>query len=180
MITFVGVCNTINWSLLIDKLKFRTPDFIGPRHKSGDVLPGLTKIADMWEHAGYSTLDKGGTVSWDMFLPGPSFDQSIVEQFADYIGLSTIHNCWISRVNPGYVAPIHWDVNDNEVQLSTEPDKLRWHCHIGKSEFGHIFIVDDKCLYNQLQGATYQWSSRKLWHAGTNCGTVPKYILNIW
>jgi hypothetical protein len=46
--------------------------------------------------------------------------------------------------------------------------------------FGHIFIVDDECLVNKEQGSTFKWSSRKLWHAGTNCGLVPKYIFNFW
>jgi hypothetical protein len=51
---------------------------------------------------------------------------------------------------------------------------------MSKPQFGHIFIVENNCLYNQEQGATYKWSGRKLWHAGTNCGLVPKYIFNIW
>jgi len=180
MIDYVGVCNTVDWSKLILDIADQLPAEIGPKHKAGDPLPGLNQVTDMWAKAGYKTPDLGGTVSWDMFFPGVNFDQSVADKFAEYVGLKDINSCWISRIWPGYFAPIHWDVNDNEIELANQPDKLRWHCHIGKPEFGHVFIADDKCLYNQPQGATYQWSSRKLWHAGTNCGLTPKYILNIW
>ena len=59
-------------------------------------------------------------------------------------------------------------------------DKLRYHCHIGKPVPGHIFIAHDRALYNQPQGTTYCWKSRKLWHAGSNVGLEPKYLLNLW
>ena len=180
MINYVGVCNTVDWNSLITDIANQKPAEIGPKHKAGDPLPGLDEITNMWDKAGYKTPKLGGTVIWDMFFPGVNFDQSIVDKFSEYVELESVNSCWISRIWPGHFAPIHWDVNDNEIELSKQPDKLRWHCHIGKPEFGHIFIAGDNCLYNQQQGATYQWSSRKLWHAGTNCGLTPKYILNIW
>jgi hypothetical protein len=180
MITFIDVCDIIDWDTVIEGIANRPPDYIGPKHKASDGLPGLDEVASMWSAAGYKTPANGGTVSWDMFFPGTSFPQSVVDRFAEYIGLQTPNSCWISRINPGLFAPIHWDVNDNEEYLSKQPDRPRWHCHISKPAFGHVFIAEDKCLYNQQQGSTYKWSSRKLWHAGTNCGLTPKYILNIW
>lgn len=180
MIKLVGVCDTINWDQVIADIADQKPAYIGPKHKAGDPIPGLDEVTDLWNRAGYKTPDQGGTVSWDMFFPGVNFEQSIADKFAEYIGLESINSCWISRIHPGFFAPIHWDVNDNEAEYDKQPDKLRWHCHIGKPAFGHVFIAEDKCLYNQPQGTTYQWSSRKLWHAGTNCGLTPKYILNIW
>jgi len=64
--------------------------------------------------------------------------------------------------------------------LSKLPDFKRWHVHISKPAFGHAFCVDDKCFYNQEQGSVYEWSDRKYWHAGSNCGLVPKYVFNFW
>jgi hypothetical protein len=205
MIERVGICDIIDWDKLILELstvqivhraehellpeftewmpeipRNISPNNIGPKHKAGDPIPGLSPITDMWEAAGYKTPAEGGTVEWEMFFPGHNFDQSIVDTFAEYVGLEKVHSCWISRIWPGYFAPWHWDVNDDEARLSKEPTKPRWHCHMGKPAFGHVFIADDQCFYNQPQGTVYRWDSRSLWHAGTNCGLVPKYLFNIW
>jgi len=169
MIKFVGIC-PIDWQSLIRHLETQTP-YVGPKHKEGDDIPGLNEVTTLWKKAGY-----GPTVSWDMFYPGDHFDNKIVEKFVEWAGMKSYTNAWVSRVHPGYFAPQHWDVQDDEPL----PDTIRFHCHMGEPQFGHILIVEDKCLYNQKQGATYQWDSRKSWHAGTNCGLVPKYIFNIW
>lgn len=169
MIEYVGVC-PIDWQQLINHLETQQP-YIGPKHKEGDNIPGLNEVTDLWKKAGY-----GPTVQWDMFYPGDHFDNKIVEEFAKWVGITSYTNAWVSRIHPGYFAPQHWDVQDNEPL----PDTIRYHCHMSKPQFGHILIVEDKCLYNQEQGTVYKWNSRKAWHAGTNCGLVPKYIFNIW
>jgi hypothetical protein len=181
MINYVGNCiDIIDWNSLILKLSNTEPGYVGPKHKIGDQLPGLDEVIDIWNQAGYKTLSEGGTVAWDMFLSGDQFDLDIVEKFANFIGMSKVESCWISRIWPGNFSPYHWDVNDEEVLLSTQPDKDRFHCHMSPPEFGHLFMIDDQCLYNQPQGSVYKWSSRKSWHAGTNCGLVPKYLFNMW
>jgi len=181
MIEYFGnCCLLIDWESVIRDLENATPEYIGPKHKRGDVIPGLDEVVDLWENAGYKTVDNGGTVNWDMFLPGKQFDQSIVDKFANFAQISNYKSAWISRIHPGRFAPQHWDVNDDETELSKIPDVVRFHCHMSKPKFGHIFIVEDKCFYNQDQGSVYKWSSRKLWHAGTNCGLEPKYIFNFW
>lgn len=169
MIEYAGVC-PIDWQQLIKHLETQTP-YVGPKHKAGDDIPGLDEVTNMWNKAGL-----GPTVEWDMFYPGDHFDSTIVKQFAEWAGLESYTNAWVSRIHPGYCAPQHWDVQDDEPL----PDTIRYHVHMGQPQFGHIFIAEDKCLYNQQQGATYKWTSRKAWHAGANCGLVPKYIFNIW
>lgn len=169
MIEYIDIC-PINWQQLIHQLESQAP-YIGPKHKAGDNIIGLDEVTDMWTKAGY-----GPTVSWDMFYPGDHFDIDIVDQFVKWSGMRSYTNAWVSRIHPGFFAPQHWDVQDNEPL----PDTIRYHVHMSKPQFGHIFIAEDKCFYNQQQGATYKWSSRKAWHAGTNCGLVPKYIFNIW
>lgn len=169
MIEYKGSC-PIDWQQLIEHLETQTPE-VGPKHKAGDNIPGLKEVTDMWDKAGYGT-----SVQWDMFYPGIHFNNNIVEQFVKWSGLTSYTNAWVSRIHPGYFAPIHWDVQDDEPL----PDTVRYHVHMSKPQFGHIFIAEDTCLYNQPQGSVYKWSSRKAWHAGTNCGLVPKYIFNIW
>ena len=60
------------------------------------------------------------------------------------------------------------------------PPKARYHAHIGAPKFGHVFIAQDQCFYNQAQGDTFKWDDRKYWHAGSNCGLESKFILNAW
>jgi hypothetical protein len=181
MIKYVGNCSDIiDWDRVIEKLKDATPDYIGPKHTPSDDIPGLDEISKLWKRAGYKNKADGGTVAWDMFFPGKQFDQLIVDQFAKFVGVETYKACWISRINVGYFAPQHWDVTDDETELALLPEFPRYHCHIGKPKFGHIFIAGEQCFYNQEQGATYRWPSRKLWHAGNNIGLEPKYILNFW
>lgn len=178
MIKNIGNCSTvIDWNRVIEECASNAPEYIGPSHKRGDNLPGLNTILDIWDDAGYVLEKNGGTVSWDMFIPGKQFDERVLETFANYYNLDKITSAWISRIHPGRFAPIHWDVHDDEEQLDDRP---KYHCHIGKPQWGHIFVVGDNCLYNQPQGTTYRWESRRLWHAGTNCGLVPKYLFNLW
>lgn len=169
MIEYAGNC-PIDWQQLITHLETQIP-FTGPKHKASDNIPGLNEVTDLWGQAGL-----GPTVQWDMFYPGDHFDNEIVTKFVKWAGLTSYTNAWVSRIHPGFCAPQHWDVQDDEPL----PDTVRYHVHMSKPQFGHIFIAEDKCLYNQTQGAAYKWSSRKAWHAGTNCGLVPKYIFNIW
>lgn len=176
MIKMIGICNDINWESVITDCENHAPSYIGPSHKRGDDIPGLDDLLDLWDISGYKTVDKGGTVSWDMFFPGQQFDQSIVNRFNDFFEIDC-KNVWISRIHPGRVAPMHWDIHDDENNI---PECKRYHCHIGESGWGHVFIAQDQCFYDQLQGTTYEWSSRKLLHAGINFGTTPKYIWNAW
>jgi hypothetical protein len=154
--------------------------FTGPSHKEGDDIPKLNEVIELWNRNGYKSVEEGGTVQWDMFFPGVHFDQSVVDKFCKKYGIEKYDSAWISRVHPGRFAPIHWDVNDNEEYYLSVPDRLRWHAHIGKPAFGHIFVVDNELLYGKEQGDVFLWSSRRLWHSGMNCGLVPKYTFNIW
>lgn len=178
---FVGNCShIIDWDTVIKDCENATPEYVGPSHSKEDNLPGLTEIITMWDNAGYKLAKDGGTIEWDMFMPGKQFDQSVVEQFCKFVGLTSYTTAWVSRINVGRTTAMHWDVHDREVELSKLPDPLRYHCHIGRPQPGHVLLVDKECLYSQEQGATYLWPSRKSWHGGANAGFGPKYLFNIW
>ncbi len=181
MIKHIGNCShIIDWNRVIQDLENRTPSYIGPSHKQGDSIPGLDQVTNIWDRAGFKTVKEGGTVGWDMFLSGIDFDSTIADKFAEFVGLEKYNSCWISRIHIGRFSPWHWDVHDNENDLSKRTDIKRFHCHIGKPAHGHVLIVEDKCFYNQPQGEIYQWPSRTSWHAGMNCGLIPKYLFNMW
>lgn len=186
MIEYIGnSSDVINWDEVISGLEQH--DFsqhpgpsTGPTHKEGDPIPRLNECTELWKRAGYKSVEEGGTVQWDMFFPGVHFDQNIVDKFVEYFKVEHYDSAWISRVRPGNFAPMHWDVNDHEEELLKQPDRMRWHAHISKPAFGHVFVVNDICLYGKEQGSAYRWNDRRYWHAGSNCGLVPKYQFNLW
>lgn len=186
MIKFLGNCSdVINWDEVIGGLERCGYDshpgpFTGPSHKAGDPIPKLNEVIDLWYRNGYTAVEDGGTVQWDMFFPGVHFDQSVVERFVERFEIKEYENAWISRVWPGRFAPIHWDVNDNEEYYLTIPDKIRYHVHVSRPAFGHVFVAEDQAFYGRAQGDVFQWDSRRYWHSGMNCGLVPKYQFNIW
>lgn len=180
MAKFVGNSNhIIDWQIVIDDIANQTPAYIGPRHDVGHDVPGVEEVAVPLRNAGYKLVTEGGSLGWDMFLPDTNFDRKIIDDFAEWIGMDSYVNAWISRVHPGNMAAWHWDVTDDEETLSKQ-EHLRYHVHMSQPSPGHIFIVEDQCLYFKQQGDCYKWPSRKSWHAGANCGLVPKYVFNIW
>lgn len=178
---YVGNCShLINWDDVIRDCEHTMPEYVGPSHSRKDNLPGLNEILDLWDQGGYKLAKDGGTIEWDMFIPGKQFDQTVVDKFCEFAGIDSYRTAWISRVNVGRTTALHWDVHDDEVTLSKLPDPKRFHCHISKPQYGHVLLVENEGLYWQEQGATYQWPSRKIWHAGGNAGLTPKYLFNIW
>jgi hypothetical protein len=181
---YYGNCNNIiDWTTLVKSLKTQEPAYVGPRHKRGDKNAlGIDEVAGVWEGAGYVPVYQGGNARWDMFFPGKNFSDDVVDAFAKFVGLSSYTNAWISRVNPGDVAPWHWDVTDDEVTLDATSEIVRFHCHIQLPEetIGHSLIVDDQCFYKEAQGSVYKWASRKSWHGASNCGPEPMYLFNFW
>ena len=186
MIKFLGNTRSIiNWVEVISGLEncdheTHSGPERGPVHKKGDPIPLLNQVTDIWFREGYKSINLGGTVGWDMFYPGVHYDQSIEDRFCDFFKIKPNSRSWISRIWPGHQAPIHWDVHDDEAMLLTQPDMPRWHCHIGKPTFGHLFVCENEVFYNKKQGDTFRWDSRRYWHAGTNCGLTPKYLFNLY
>lgn len=184
MKNFVGNCNhIIDWNAVIASIENQEPAYIGPRHKEGDVKAvGLNEVADVWNKAGYVPAYNGGNAGWDMFFPGHNFDQDVVTKFAEFVGVPGVTNAWIARIRPGYVAPWHWDVTDDETTLSSKKDTIRFHCHIQTPEdsLGHSLILEDEIFYREQQGAVYKWPHRKSWHGASNCGIKPFYTFQFW
>jgi hypothetical protein len=180
MAKFIGVCDSIDWNSLILHLAQQEAAYIGPRHDVGHDVIGVEEVAKPLRDAGYKMIDEGGNASWDMYFPELNFSKEIVTEFMNFVGMDSYINAWVSRVKPGDVAPWHWDITDDEDTLMYDKKIRRFHCHISPPKPGHVLIVEDTCLYNQQQGAVWEWPSRTSWHAGCNAGLEPKYLLNIW
>jgi hypothetical protein len=132
------------------------------------------KIYNQWTQAKFNL----SAIKWTNYYPGIHFDTSIVEEFANTLGVKILRS-WISRIDPGYFAPWHWDVDDHEDEYLKQGNPIRYSCFIENPSHGHIFIVDDEYFYNQPQGTVVKWKNYKSWHSGINAGLEPKYMLHL-
>lgn len=181
MIKFIGNCShLIDWNKVISDIDNSDPTYIGPRHDVGMDVVGVDEVGIPIRNAGYKMKHEGGNASWGMYFPGKNFDIQVAEDFIKFIGMDSYINCWVSRVMPGDVAPWHWDITDDEDTLKVKTNIRRFHCHIDIPKPGHFFQVEDDVFHMEAQGNTYEWPSRKSWHAGANAGLTPKYLFNIW
>jgi hypothetical protein len=177
MTKFIGNCaDIIDWGEIIEQCERANPAYVGPGKSMESDLPQLREIKAIWSKW-YKRFDQGGTVAWDMFFPGDQWNEKAAEKFWEFTGITEPTAIWISRIWPGRFAPIHWDVQSNEDNF-VHDNYRRFHCHITPPKFGHFFVVDDMAFYNEKQGNVWEWNSRKSWHAGSNCGLEPKYLLN--
>jgi hypothetical protein len=181
MLKFIGNCShIIDWNNVVKEIENIPPAYVGPRHDVDSNIEGVNEVIVPLKKAGYIFRKDKGNAGWNMYFPGIQFSADIVEKFMSFVNLKNCMSCWISRVNSGDVAPWHWDITDDENTLNLTEEIKRFHCHMDIPRPGHVFIVEDTCLYNQEQGNVYQWPNRKSWHAGANAGLTPKYLFNIW
>jgi hypothetical protein len=126
------------------------------------------------KQAGY---DVNGAMEFRHFKPAKHFDNEFVDIFADYVKATPLV-VFVSEIKPGRMAPWHFDIDPNEQENKKKGNLIRFHLHLSKPENGHVFIVGKEIFYNVPQGSVYQWNDLSAWHAGTNCGIVPKYLFS--
>lgn len=136
--------------------------------------PEYLIIYNQWIAADFNM----SAIKWINYYPGQHFDESITTDLADSLSIS-VHRAWISKINPGYFAPWHWDVDDNEEQYLTKGEIKRFSIFLSKQHPGHFFTTDEETFSNTQQGMIYQWKNYRSWHAGANAGLTPKYMLHL-
>lgn len=126
------------------------------------------------QKAGYYEND---AMNFKHFKPNRHFDSEFIDIFCDYIEAYPLV-VFVSEIKPGKMAPWHFDIDPDEQENKKKGELVRFHLHLSQAENGHIFIIDDDVFYNIPQGNVYKWDNVFSWHAGANCGLVPKYLLN--
>jgi hypothetical protein len=163
----------INWNTIIENLKEGEPVTTDPSR--WDLSnPEYLKIYKQWEEANFN-MD---AVKWINYYPGIQFEQGVVDDVAKFLNIN-VHRAWISRIDPGYFAPWHWDADDNLKEYESAGEVKRYSIFISNPHPAHFFTVDNETFSNSTQGATYKWQDYKAWHAGANAGTIPKYMFHI-
>lgn len=171
-----GVYNKINWHELVDSLSVNPGKEIVVDFDNWNLAtPGYSEIYKLWKDADFNP----DSIKWINYYPEKDFDPAIVYKLSDYLNLAGIHRAWISKINPGFFAPWHWDVDEDEEEYKKHGEIKRYSCFISGCSLGHIFILGDDYYYNQNPGTLVKWKKYNEWHAGINGGLIPKYMLHI-
>jgi hypothetical protein len=174
-IKFIENYNGIDYNNLIEVLSSQDGISITPTPDIWNLTnPEYLKIYDLWKTSKFN-MD---AIKWINYYPKLHFQQEIIDQLAIYLKVVPLRS-WVSRIDPGYFAPWHWDIDDNEVEFLKQGYPKRFSIFIEPPVHGHIFVVDDDYLFNEAQGNIYQWNDYKDWHSGINAGMTPKYMLHL-
>jgi hypothetical protein len=136
--------------------------------------PGYKEIYERWQAANFN-MD---SIRWTNYYPKEHFDVMFATEFAKAVN-GRLVRAWISRIDPGYMAPWHWDVDEEEAAYLEKGTLTRYSCFMQGATHGHILIVGNDYLYNRDVGELIKWNNYKEWHSGINAGLSPQYIFHI-
>ena len=173
---FLGNCSEfIDWESIVHTVSKR-PGKLVTTDKSQwkyNTNPVYGEFIKMWEEANFNV----GSVRWINYYPGEDFGDDVVAKFEELYQVTRL-KVWISRIDPGYCTPWHWDTDDNEAEWINQGNIRRFICFMDPPQIGHMLAMEDHCFYKEAVGNVYEWENFKLWHAGTNCGLTPKFLFN--
>jgi hypothetical protein len=118
------------------------------------------------------------SIEWINYYPSVHFSEEVNHIFGNFVRKENCVRSWISRIDPGKTAPWHWDIDDDEEQYLKKGKLVRFICKIGDSDPGHITVVGNNILHNNMSGDVYQWPDHRTWHGSANAGLIPKYQFN--
>ena len=134
-----------------------------------------SKIYDLWKSANFNV----DAIKWTNYYPDKDFSSDLVNDIAFYLRANGVHRSWISRIDPGYYAPWHWDVDDNEDEYLKHNEIKRYSIMMNSNVSGHIFMLGQDYLYNLPCGSIFKWNNYKDWHSGINAGMTPKFMFHL-
>jgi hypothetical protein len=178
----LGTYNGVDWNALIDSLG--PPEQI---HQPGTTnWPAweameedgneMSVVFRNWKDANFN-MD---AIKWSNYYPGTGFPWEVAEKVAEHVGLNGIHRAWISRLDPGCMAPWHFDGDDKVASYLEKGEVKRYVCTMSKPVHGHIFILgEDDYFCSSPQGTLFKWNYFREWHGGINAGLTPKYQFHL-
>lgn len=163
-----------NWNSIIENLKDGSDVTVDPGRWNLENLE-YAKILDMWKKANFNL----NSIKWTNYYPGVHFPQDVISKQIEYLKISHVHRAWISKIDPGFMAPWHWDVDDHEEEFLKQGQIIRYTVIIRQMANGHILIVGNDYYYNKPIDTIIKWSNYREWHSGINAGMEPSYMLHI-
>jgi hypothetical protein len=136
--------------------------------------PEYSEIYTIWKNGNINL----SSVKWINYYPKVDFSNSVIDEFSETMRVKPLR-AWISRIDPGYCAPLHYDVDDNEAEYITHGQLRRFTCFIMHPMVGHIMAIDNQYYYNQPLGTTIEWPDYKAWHGAMNAGLRTNYMFHL-
>jgi hypothetical protein len=156
-------------------------DILNNLHNGKDILPNFDnwnlnnphymKIYDQWKENNFNMQ----AVKWTNYYP-EQFPK-ITEQISDIMGIQPLRS-WISKIDPGYYAPWHFDV-DEEEELYASKNADRYSCFISQPKLGHVTIIGDELFSNTATGTFIKWNDRLAWHTSMCACMSPNYMFHL-
>jgi hypothetical protein len=166
----------INWNHIVDNLVQEPGSAITTDPSRWNLkTPGYEEIYKIWRDANFNAA----AIKWINYYPGTHFDEEVVKEASSLLNLTGVHRSWISRIDPGYMAPWHWDVDDNE-RTYLEKGAITRYTIIARDFIpGQMFILKDKHFYDLKQNAIIKWDHHRDWHSGINGSMSPNWMFHI-
>jgi hypothetical protein len=163
----------INWKDIVLNLKNGVE--ITPNVEYWNLnTPGYIDILNLWKSSNFNL----SSIKWTNFYPGKHFSLDVEKTVSQNLNINPLRS-WISKIDPGFCAPWHWDVDDNEAEYQTRGNLVRYSCFAEEPTPGHIFQLENNYYYNVPCGQLIKWKHHRQWHAAANFGLTPKYMYHI-
>jgi hypothetical protein len=165
--------NLIDWVLILNTLA--NGHDVSMDTDSYDMTnTGYQEIFDAWIAAGVDST----TVKWTNYYPGKHFNQLVETCVAAKLGIKPLRS-WISCIEPGFQAPWHWDVDDNEKEYLQKGNLKRYTVFIIDPQQGHEFTLETTRYENVAKGTVVEWPKYNAWHSSKNTGIDLHYLYHI-
>jgi hypothetical protein len=176
---FVTIDIPIDWKQLLESVKTQEGVEITPDPSIWRMeVPDYTEILNIWKNANYLME----AIKWINYYPGQHYSENDIDKvLCEHLNVK-YRRSWLSRIDPGYSAPWHWDVEDDPEE---EENALRFSVFLGDGKLGHIFILgkehlgEEDYFINMKHGSIIEWNNYHDWHLGANVGLEPKYMYHL-
>lgn len=177
-IKYIGNCSNINWNGLRNSLLNREGKIITMDLKNFNSQD--KRYVEIFNNLSKANFNED-SAKWTNYYSGLDYSQSVDNVLLDWLGLNGLHKTWVSRIDPGYYAPWHWDVDDYEEEYLKKGSIRRFSGFIDPKEKGmaHVFTIEKDAICNTNSGDFYEWSNYKSWHSGMNGGLYSKFMYHV-
>ena len=141
---------------------------------SSEFYDERNRQVKMLSDAGYDD----NSVEYRHYKSGEHFDERYMKMLGAQLNVNPLM-CWVSETRPGKCVPWHWDINPWEKEHAKLGEVVRFICFLSNPLPGHIFVTAQDAYYMEEQGSIYQYTDIYSWHAGSNVGLEPKYLLTL-
>ena len=164
----------INWENIIETLNGGSVVTVDPTRWDTNNIE-YKKILDIWIKANFNL----NSIKWTNFYPDIDFPMDVIDKQLHYINIKNVHRAWISKIDPGYMAPWHWDIDDHEQEYLKKGPITRYTIIIRPMVTGQLLIIGNDHYYLKPKDTIIKWTNHREWHSSVNNGLEPSYLLHI-